>query len=238
MKNSANETEKKEIACPIPTSLAGAGTHERVLKLIEKYLPQSSRVVDLAAGEGAFSVELKHRGHEVLAVDASRESWKAPEIDLRVQNLDGEFADKLLNANEKFDAVIAIEIIEHLENPFNFARQCAKLLKPNGLLFLSTPNVEAIFSRLIFLYTGRLNSFTEYETVRPAHITPIFKWKLDLLLDEAGFEQVWEEFNRQVHVAGTNLKIRASSFAARVLNPFLKGAKGDESRIVVACLKR
>jgi SAM-dependent methyltransferase len=238
MKNSADETEKKEIACPIPTSLAGAGTHERVLKLIEKYLPQSSRVVDLAAGEGAFSVELKRRGHEVLAVDASRESWKAPEIDLRVQNLDGEFADELLTENEKFDAVVAIEIIEHLENPFNFARQCAKLLKPNGLLFLSTPNVEAVFSRLIFLYTGRLNSFTEYETVRPAHITPIFKWKLEMLLEEAGFEQIWEEFNKQIHVAGTNLKIKASSVAARVLNPFLKGAKGDESRIVVARLKQ
>lgn len=235
MKNSRSETEKNDARRP--ASLAGAGTHEQILRLVEKYLPQPCRIIDLAAGEGAFSIELKRRGHEVLAVDANRADWKAPEIDLRVQNLDGEFSGALLNEFEKFDAVAAIEIIEHLENPFSFARECAKLLKPNGLLFLSTPNVEAIFSRLIFFYTGRLNSFTEYETVRPAHITPIFKWKLEMLLEEAGFQQICEEFNRQVHVAGTNFKIKASSIAARALNPFLKGAKGDESRIVVARLK-
>jgi SAM-dependent methyltransferase len=142
-----------------------------------------------------------------------------------------------VNNDNKFDAVVAIEIIEHLENPFRFARECAKLLKPGGFLFLTTPNVEAILSRLIFLYTGRLNSFGEYETVRPAHITPIFKWKLDMLLDEAGFEIVWEGYNPQVFAEGTNLKLKATGFVARMLNPFLKGEKGGESRIIIARLK-
>jgi 2-polyprenyl-3-methyl-5-hydroxy-6-metoxy-1,4-benzoquinol methylase len=220
-----------------PASMAGIGTHEIVLEQIRKYLPEPSRIADLAAGEGAFSVKLKELGHDVTAIDASRDYWKATGIDLQIQNLDSEFAEKIVNNDNKFDAVVAIEIIEHLENPFRFARECAKLLKPGGFLFLTTPNVEAVFSRLIFLYTGRLNSFGAYETVRPAHITPIFRWKLEMLLDEANFEIIWEGFNPQVYAEGTNLKVRLSGFIARILSPFLKGDKGDESRIVIARLK-
>lgn len=234
MENSANG---KFESAETPASMAGIGTHEIVLELIRKYLPKTARVADLAAGEGAFSLKLKELGHEVVAVDASRDYWKAPNIDLKLQNLDSEFAEKILGDDNKFDAVIAIEIIEHLENPFRFARECAKLLKNGGLLFLTTPNVEAVYSRLIFLYTGRLNSFGEYETVRPAHITPIFKWKLDMLLSEAGFDIIEEDFNPQVFAEGTNLKIKLSGFIAKILNPFVKGEKGGESRIIIARLK-
>jgi SAM-dependent methyltransferase len=232
-----NITNGKVENAQTPASMAGIGTHEIVFEQIQKYLTKPSRVVDLAAGEGAFSVKLKELGHEIVAIDASLDYWKASEIELQIQNLDSEFAEKIVNNDNKFDAVVAIEIIEHLENPFRFARECAKLLKPGGFLFLTTPNVEAILSRLIFLYTGRLNSFGEYETVRPAHITPIFKWKLDMLLDEAGFEIVWEGYNPQVYAEGTNLKVKVSGFVARMLNPFLKGEKGGESRIIIARLK-
>lgn len=231
MENGRNKTENTA-----PASMASTGTHEIVFELIQKHLPGPGRVVDLAAGEGAFSVRLKAGGHAVTAIDFSDENWKAPEIELELQNLDSEFAEKILEGDNKFDAVVAIEIIEHLENPFRFARECAKLLKRGGLLFLTTPNVETVKSRLIFLYTGRLLSFGDYETVRPAHITPIFKWKLDMLLSEAGFEIAHEEFNRELF-AERNFKMKLSAFIARILEPFVKGAKGDEGRIIIARLK-
>jgi 2-polyprenyl-3-methyl-5-hydroxy-6-metoxy-1,4-benzoquinol methylase len=217
-----------------PVTMAGWGTHEKVLELVGEYLPDQANVIDLAAGEGAFSVMLDKLGHRVLAVDFDRKNWKAPSIDLTLQDLDSQFAQEILQIDNKFDAVIAIEIIEHLENPFRFARECAKLLKPGGLLFLTTPNVEAAFSRLIFLFTGRPNSFAAYETVRPAHITPIFKWKLDMLLSEAGFTILRENYHRQMFAPGTNLKVRLIAKLARLINPVVKGEKGDDCRVVVA----
>lgn len=214
--------------------MAGIGTHEAVLGLVRRFLPEPGVVADLAAGEGAFSVRLRDLGHRVEAIDASRDRWKADQIPLRIADLDSEFAGVVDTGDAKFDAIVAIEIVEHLENPFRFIRECSKLLTSRGLLFLTTPNVEAISSRLIFLYTGRLKSFGEYETVRPAHITPIFKWKLDMMLDEAGFEIVHEGFNRMAYETGTNLKGKIAAVIGRVVGPALKGEKGGECRIVVA----
>ena len=220
-----------------PESMAGVGTHEVVLDLFRQFVPAPAKIADLAAGEGAFSVKLKELGHDVRAIDASSENWKVDDIPLELKDLDGEFASSLVADNGSFDAVAAIEIVEHLENPFRFIRECAGLLKPGGLLFLTTPNVEAVNSRLIFLYTGRLNAFGAYETVRPAHITPIFKWKLEMMLDEAGFETVHECFNRYVYATGTNLKGKIAAVTGRLLSPLLKGEKGGEGRIVVARLR-
>jgi 2-polyprenyl-3-methyl-5-hydroxy-6-metoxy-1,4-benzoquinol methylase len=220
-----------------PASMAGVGTHEVVYDLVRKFIRERSKVADLAAGEGAFSVKLKELGHDVRAVDFSSTNWKVPEIPLDIRDLDSEFAASVVSEHGQFDAVFAIEIIEHLENPFRFVRECARLLKPGGLLFLTTPNVEAVNSRLIFLYSGRLNAFGAYETVRPAHITPIFKWKLEMILDEARFETLHECFNRVVYATGVNLKGKIAAVTGRLLSPFLKGEKGGEGRIVVARLR-
>ncbi|MEP7147994.1 MAG: methyltransferase domain-containing protein [Acidobacteriota bacterium] len=220
-----------------PASMAGVGTHEVVLDLFRRFVPEPAKVADLAAGEGAFSIRLKELGHDVRAVDASSDNWKVPAIPLVIRDLDSDFSASLVEKSGRFDVVAAIEIVEHLENPFRFIRECAGLLKPGGLMFLTTPNVEAVNSRLIFLYTGRLKSFGAYETVRPAHITPIFKWKLEMMLEEAGFETVDECFNRYFYATGTNLKGKIAAVAGRLLSPLLKGEKGGEGRIVVARLR-
>ena len=230
--NGDNSTERNA-----PASMAGVDTHEVVRDLFEKFVSAPAKVVDLAAGEGAFSLVLQRLGHDVTAVDFSGENWKATNIPLELRDLDSEFAASIIAEHGKFDAVAAIEIVEHLENPFRFIRQCAELLKPNGLMFLTTPNVEAVNSRLIFFYSGRLNSFGAYETVRPAHITPIFKWKMEMMLEEAGFETVHEGFNRVVYATGTNLKGKIAAVVGRLVSPLLKGEKGGEGRIVVARLK-
>ncbi len=220
-----------------PESMAAIGTHERVLDLLRVHMQGELDVVDLAAGQGAFSEMLQQQGHKVTAVDVDAENWKVKDIDLLVANLDSEFSHQINSIRRNFDLVIAIEIIEHLENPFRFVRECSKLLKKGGMLVLTTPNVESMYSRIVFFVTGRLYSFGAYETVRPAHITPIFRWKLQMILEEAGFEILTETFEHVVHLSTANFKVRAATFLAKLLSPFVGGDKGAEGRIVLARLK-
>ena len=224
-------------ASPLAVSMAGPETHDVVRRLALRFLPRESRVVDLAAGQGAFTEILRTMGHAVVPVDGTAEHWRVADLPLVVRDLDAPFAEALRRLGAGYDAVVALEIIEHLENPFRFARECAALLRPGGWLLLSTPNVESVRSRLTFLYTGRLSYFGAYETVRPAHVTPIFKWKLDMMLGEAGFDLVYECFTRPVYATGRNLKGGVAAVVGRLLSPWLKGPRGGDGRIVVAKLR-
>ncbi len=220
---------KEKIPAPLPPNI-----HDTVLELINRHVEKNSEVLDLGAGEGEFTRRLIGENFKAFAVDGLNIHWKNPEIPLLLANLDKDFVDVVSPDGKKYDAIVAIEIIEHLENPYSFLRQCSKLLKPNGLLFVTSPNVESITSRIIFLYTGRLKAFGECETLRPAHITPLFKWKFDLAFEEAGFEYVWEGFNRISYQIGDNPHNKIGSLAARLLRSFVKGEKDGENRIIVA----
>lgn len=222
-------TGDEKIRAPLPPNI-----HETVLELVNRYVEKNSEILDLGAGEGEFTRRLIEDKYKAIAVDGLDIFWRNPEIPLLLADLDKEFATELGKNEKKYDAIVAIEIIEHLENPYAFLRQCAELLKPNGLLFVTTPNVESITSRIIFLYTGRLKAFGEGETLRPAHITPLFKWKFDLAFEEAGFEYVWEGFNRNSYRIGDRLHNKVGSLAARLLRPLVKGEKDGETRIIVA----
>jgi SAM-dependent methyltransferase len=89
-----------------------------------------------------------------------------------------------------FDCLVATELIEHLENPRHFLRQCFSALRPGGLLLLSTPNVDSPFSKALFIRTGDFHWFQEPEYRSGGHITPIPRRLLERALGEAGFESL------------------------------------------------
>ncbi|MBW8708301.1 MAG: methyltransferase domain-containing protein [Alphaproteobacteria bacterium] len=91
--------------------------------------------------------------------------------------------------HQKFDCVVALEIIEHLENPRHMLRQCFKALRPGGLLVLSTPNIEQPISLAQFVRSGQFRWFMPAHYKNDGHITPISLYVLDNALKEAGFAE-------------------------------------------------
>lgn len=83
--------------------------------------------------------------------------------------------DLLPEKNGTFDLVFALALIEHLHNPDNFLREALRVLRPGGILFLSTPNWK---------YSWR----TFYDN--PAHVQPYSPKSLRILLQAYGFERV------------------------------------------------
>lgn len=132
---------------------AARNCHAAVLGLLAGE-PELRRVLDAPSGEGAFTLRLLEAGKEAWAGDI--------ECALAPAAQGARFAALDLNAKLPFDAgffdaVVSIDGIEHLERPFDFVREAARVTRPGGAFVVSTPNVSAIRSRWRYLWTGHHN---------------------------------------------------------------------------------
>ena len=207
--------------------------HEYCMSLIQSLpLPANARVLDLGAGEGAFSLRLLDAGYEVNAAELDPQRFG---VDAPCQNIDLnlDFHDKW---NERFQLVVAIEILEHLHNPRHFIRNCLSMLAPEGFLLISSPNVESWFSRIRFLRDGRLLWFEEGDYHGYGHLTPIFSWQIRQICRELGAEliQVSNTKNSLLRKRlGESLwsVLRNKSFYLSMLYPLMRTNKDGENCI-------
>ena len=84
-----------------------------------------------------------------------------------------------------FDALLSVEVIEHLENPRAVARDWFRRLKPGGRLFFTTPNADSWRSLATLALKGHHQEFTDENY--PAHITALVGSDLRRVVTEAGF---------------------------------------------------
>ena len=124
--------------------------HAALGRLLTLGLPAGARVLDAPCGSGPLTAALRDAGYDAHGADVDP-SAAAPLGDaFRMVNLDG----PLPYADHEFDAVVSTEGIEHLENRFAFLREIGRVLKPGGVLILTTPNLVSLRSRVRFLGSG------------------------------------------------------------------------------------
>ncbi len=105
------------------------------------------RVADIGCGGGLTAEPLARMGAKVVAIDAAAESVEiarahAAQMGVPVEYRVGEAA-QLVAEGQRFDAVTALEVIEHVSDTHRFMADLAGLLKPGGVLVLSTLNRTA-----------------------------------------------------------------------------------------------
>ena len=122
--------------------------HDLVWDLVQKEKPGT--LLDVPSGPGYFAQVAAQHGFQAVAAEIDSALHVLP----GVQYVKANMGEQLPFADSYFDCVVSIEGIEHTENPFRFLRECARVLKPNGKLFLTTPNVSSLQNRLLFLITG------------------------------------------------------------------------------------
>lgn len=111
-------------------------------KIEEKFGKISGvKILDIGCGGGLVAEPLARLGADVTAIDASEKNIQIAKIHAEKSGLKINYrtatAEEL---DEKFDVVLALEIIEHVTDPQVFLQDCAKLMKPDGVLFVATMN--------------------------------------------------------------------------------------------------
>jgi len=113
------------------------------------------KILDVGAGHGAFTKKLYEDGYDVEACDLFPEIFYYKEVTCKKADL----TQPLPYEDEKFDMIIAIEVMEHILDHEVFFRECSRILKPGGSLVISTPNILSLKSRWRFLFSGFFYSF-------------------------------------------------------------------------------
>tara|TARA_B100001121_G_scaffold245059_1_gene219861 strand:+ start:598 stop:1326 length:729 start_codon:yes stop_codon:yes gene_type:complete len=100
-------------------------------------------ILDIGCGGGLLSEPLARLGAEVVGIDASKKNIDIAKHHLKKSNLKVEYYDKSPESfryNKKFDVILNMEIVEHVENIPEFISQSAKFLKDTGIMFIATLN--------------------------------------------------------------------------------------------------
>ena len=152
------------------------------------------KVLDLGCGDGDYAKRLKDLGFDVIAgdIDIARFRYKN-EIEFKHCDITKEmpFPDNC------FDYVLFMEVIEHLRNPYVVISEINRIIKKNGSLIISTPNILSLKSRFRFLAEGAYEYFRESpldqvknpkEVVFNLHLVPYRYQELEYLLSASGFK--------------------------------------------------
>jgi 2-polyprenyl-3-methyl-5-hydroxy-6-metoxy-1,4-benzoquinol methylase len=121
----------------------------------------NKRILDLSCGGGATARMLREKGCWVVATEYSQPPFLGDHIQ-RVGGVD--LNEALPFKAATFDGINLIEAIEHIEHQAQLVREIGRVLKKDGVVIISTPNVLNVVSRLRFLFTGFLRG-----RVRPVH---------------------------------------------------------------------
>lgn len=118
-----------------------ATRREQTLRLLTEALPAGSRVLDVAAAQGNFSLTLAEMGYDVTWNDLREELAGYAKVKHErgaLQFAPGDVFQLAFPA--PFDAVLITEIIEHVAHPDDFLVSIAGLLRPGGYVVMTTPN--------------------------------------------------------------------------------------------------
>ena len=101
------------------------------------------RILDIGCGGGLLSEPMCRLGAEVVGIDASSKNISVAKLHAKKNNLKIKYfntSPEHFKSPNKFDVILNMEIIEHVENVNYFLMSCAKLLKKDGIMFIATLN--------------------------------------------------------------------------------------------------
>ena len=150
------------------------------------------KILDIGCGGGLLSEPMTRLGADVVGIDASNKNIQVAKIHAKKNKLDIKYictSPENFETKNKFDVILNMEIIEHVEDVDFFLKSCSKLLKKNGIMFVATLNktlksyVFAIIGAEYILRWLPIGTHDWEKFVKPNHLIDSLK-KHNLKVDK------------------------------------------------------
>lgn len=156
------------------------------------------KILDIGCGGGLLCEPLTRLGAKVTGIDASPKAINAAKIHSKKSILEIDYRcvdiEELAESNEKFDVVLAMEVIEHVSNIDNFITAAAGCLKKDGIIFIATINrtiksyLSAIIGAEYILRWLPIGTHSWKKFLKPSEVTKISAKNHLELITVDGFE--------------------------------------------------
>ena len=150
------------------------------------------KILDIGCGGGLLCEPMSRLGAEVFGIDASEKNVEIAKIHAKKSNLNIKYfcsSPEKFESDLKFDVILNMEIIEHVEDVDFFLKSCTKFLKKNGIMFVATLNktlksyLFAIIGAEYILKWLPIGTHEWEKFVKPEELINITK-KYDLTLND------------------------------------------------------
>jgi SAM-dependent methyltransferase len=162
-------------------------TFARRLRQIEGLEPRRGRILDVGCSKGYFLDVARAEGWDAVGVELNAHAVDAA----RARGLDvrqGDLADEPFEEGS-FDVVTLFDLLEHTADPQATLGACRRVLRPGGLLVVTTPNIDGLVPRVTWWLFARTLGAWDHPTP-PWHLVQFSRRTLRRALEGSGFEVV------------------------------------------------
>ncbi|MHC5011156.1 MAG: class I SAM-dependent methyltransferase [Planctomycetota bacterium] len=189
----------------------------QLIAAVDTTARRATRLLNIPAGNGRISAALAERGFDVTSADLFPEECTRAPREAIAADMNG----ALPFEDDTFDGIVSQEGIEHLENLPGFFRECRRILKDGGHLWITTPNFMDMSSRLAFALSGQKS----YRAGLPNEQSTVWRQDGERTYHGHAFTLPWFQIRYLLRINqfdDIELRARGWSRSSKVLRLFLR----------------
>lgn len=163
----------------------------KILERIEKH-KKNGNLLDIGCANGFFLDEARQRNWKVYGVEISKWAVRYAKEKLNLNVIEGSLENTAF-PDKSFDVIVMLDVLEHLPDPKYTLLEIGRILKNDGILYISIPNISSAMSRILRAKWWGINKF---------HLFYFSKKTLEKMLNTCGFKV--KKYNTHIRIFSIN----------------------------------
>lgn len=177
--------------------ISAAAIYRLVARILDARHVGGGTLLDAGCGAGNLWPWVQDRFQHYIGADTVR----YPGLPAETRFVEADLDQGIPLPDASADVGVAVETIEHLDNPRAFVREMVRLVKPGGWVVITTPNQLSLLSLLTLVVKHRFSAFQDVHY--PAHRTALLEVDLRRIAQESRLSEVAIRFTLEGRIPGT-----------------------------------